>query len=103
MNAHSSKTNSSLHSLSACFTQLLEASHQTMRKPSLIFRSHLQTVIKTHAANSADSAPFRHFHSAQNERTPKLSIERKPSRLKGTTSFLIRTVIALHPLPLCSF
>jgi hypothetical protein len=37
-NAHSSKTSSSLHSLSASFTQPLAAFHQTKRKPSPVFR-----------------------------------------------------------------
>jgi hypothetical protein len=50
------------------------ASHQTMRKPSPISRLHLHTVIKTHAASSAGSAPFRHFHRVQSEQTPNPSM-----------------------------
>src|SRR5262245_56909473 len=74
MNAHSSLTNSSLHSPSASFTQHLEASHQTMRKPSPTSNSHLQMAIRMHAASSAGLAPFRHFHRAESEQMPKPSI-----------------------------
>src|SRR5262249_49858714 len=71
MNAHSSQTNSSLHLPSVSFIQHLEASHQTMRKPSPTSNSHLQMAIRTHGASFAGSAPFPNFHSVSSGQTPK--------------------------------